>query len=115
GAPPAFLLDSRRQSVPRSLRPGMLDNRWRVFPEDFPAAELLKQRGVPRVLWVGHGKPQDDLARVLRVWQEAGIALAAKDPALAGPPRQLIIPPIPWWRRWWNRLLTRLGLQERPR
>jgi hypothetical protein len=114
-APPAFLLDSRRQSYPQHLRVGMLDNRWKVFPEDFPSAELLRQRGVSRVVWVGHGKPQDDLARVLRLWQEAPIALAAKDPTVAGLPRQLIVPPISWWRRWWNRLRSKLGLRESPR
>jgi hypothetical protein len=114
-APPAFLLDSHRQSLPRPLRPGMLDNRWQVFPEDFPSAQLLGQRGVSRVIWIGHGKPQDDLARVLRVWQEAQVALEAKDLTIAGPPRPLIMPSPPWWQRWWNRLRSWLGLQGRPR
>jgi hypothetical protein len=113
-APPAFLLDSRRQSLPRPLRPGMLDNRWKVFPEDFPSAELLAQRGVSRVVWIGYGKPQDDLAHVLRVWQDAQIALGAKDPAVAGPPRKLIVPPIPRWRRWWNLLRSHFGFQRSP-
>ena len=93
----------------------MLDNRWQVFPEDFPSAQLLEQHGVSRVIWVGHGKPQEDLARVLRVWQEAQIALEAKDLAIAGPPHPLIVPPTPRWRRWWNRLRSHLGLQGRPR
>ncbi len=114
-APPAFLLDSRRQSLPQPLRPGMLDNRWQVFPEDFPSAPLLAERGVSRVIWVGHGKPRDDLARVLRAWQEARIALEAKDLAVAGPPRRLIVPPIPWLRRLWNHLRSLFGLQGRPR
>lgn len=114
-APPAFLLDSRRQSLPRPLRPGMLDNRWQVFPEDFPSAQLLEQRGVSRAIWVGHGKPQNDLARVLRAWQEARVALEVKDPATAGPPRQLTVPPIPWWRRWWDPLRSLLGLRGNPR
>ena len=114
-APPAFLLDSRRQSLPRPLRPGMLDNRWQVFPEDFPSAQLLEQRGVSRVIWIGYGKPQEDLARVLRVWQEAQIALEAKDLTIAGAPHPLIVPPTPWWRRWWNRLRSQFGLQGRPR
>jgi hypothetical protein len=114
-APPAFLLDSRRQSLPRPLRPGMLDNRWRVFAEDFPSAQLLAQRGVSRVIWIGYDKPQEDLAGVLRVWQEARIALEAKDLAIAGPPHRLIMPPTPWWRRWWDRLRSQLGLQGRPR
>jgi hypothetical protein len=114
-APPAFLLDSRRRSVPRPLRGGMLDNRWQVFPEDFPAAQLLKQRGVSRVIRIGYGKPAEDLARVLRVWQEAQIALEAKDLAIAGPPQPLILPPTPWWRRLWNRLRSRLGLGSQRR
>ena len=114
-APPTFLLDSRRQSLPQPLRPGMLDNRWQVFPEDFPSAQLLEQRGVSRVIWIGYGKPQEDLARVLRVWQEAQIALEAKNLAIAGPPHPLIVPPTPWWRRWWNRLRSQLGLPGRPR
>jgi hypothetical protein len=114
-APPAFLLDSRRQSLPRPLRAGMLDNRWRVFPEDFPSAQLLEQRGVSRVIWIGYGMPEDDLARVLRVWQVARIALEAKDLAIAGAPRPLILPPTPWWRRFWNHLQSLLGLQRGPR
>jgi hypothetical protein len=114
-APPAFLLDSRRQSLPRPLRPGMLDNRWQVFPEDFPAAPMLAQHGVSRVIWIGYGKPLEDLARVLRVWQEAQIALEAKDPARPGLPHRLTVPPTTWWSLWWNRLRSRLGIQSRPR
>jgi hypothetical protein len=93
----------------------MLDNRWQVTPEDLPSAQLLEQRGVSRVIWVGNGKPQADLARVLRGWQEARIALEAKDLATAGPAHPLTVPPTPWWRRWWNRLRLRLGLQGGPR
>jgi hypothetical protein len=114
-APPAFLLDSRRQSLPQPLRPGMLDNRWQVFPEDFPSAQVLEQRRVSRVIWIGYGKPQEDLVRVLRIWQAAQITLEAKDPAIAGLPHPLIVPPTPWLRRWWNRLRSQLGLQGRPR
>jgi hypothetical protein len=113
-APPALLLDSRRQTLPRPLRPGMLDNRWQVFPEDFPSAQVLHQRRVSRVIWIGYSKPQDDLARVLRVWQEAQIKLESKDLAIAGPPHRLIVPLTPWWRRWWNRLRSWFGLQGRP-
>jgi hypothetical protein len=115
-APPAFLLDSGRQSSPRQLRPGMLDNRWQVLPDDLPSAQLLRQRGVSRALWIGDGgKPQADMAQVLRVWQEAHIALETKDLADSGPPHRLIVPPIPSWRRWWHRLLSRLGLRRSPR
>lgn len=114
-APPAFLLDSRRRSLPGPPRPGMLDNRWQVFPEDLPSAHLLQQRGVSRVIWIGSGKPQDDFACILRAWLEAQITLEAKDPAVAGPPHRLVVPPLPWWQRWWNHLRSRLGLQVSPR
>jgi hypothetical protein len=116
-APPAFLLDSRRCSLPRLLRPGMLDNRWRVFPEDVPSEQLLQQRGVSRVVLVQRGRhePQEDLARVLRKWQEAPLTLETKDLAEPGPPRRLIVPPIAWYRRWWDGLLSLCGLQRSPR
>jgi hypothetical protein len=102
--PPAFLLDSRRQSLPTPLRPGMLDNRWQVFPEDLPSAHSLRERGITRVIWVGYGRPEYDLARVLRVWQEAQVTLQAKNLAIAGPPQPLAVPRTPWWRRLLNHL-----------
>jgi hypothetical protein len=114
-APPAFLLDSRRQSLTRPLRTGMLDNRWQVYPEDFPSAQLLAERGVSRVIWVGHDKVKYDLARVLRAWQQAQITLEAKDLAVTGPPCRLIVPPIPWWQRLWDHLRSKFGLKGRPR
>jgi hypothetical protein len=117
GAPPAFLLDSRRRGLPRALRPHMLDNRWKVFPEDLPSEQLLQRRGVRRVMLIQRGRcdPQDDLARVLRYWQEAAITLEAKDVAEPNPPRLLFVPPIAWYRQWWYGLLSLLGLQRSPR
>jgi hypothetical protein len=116
-APPAFLLDSRRGYAERPLRPGVFDNRWKVFPEDFPSEEVLQQRAVRRVLLVQRDRYEtyDDLARVLRYWQEAGIALEAKYLAEPGPPRRLVVPAIPWYRRWWYGLLALLGVQRSPR
>jgi hypothetical protein len=116
-APPAFLLDSRRQSLPLPLQPGMLDNRWKVFPEELPSGQLLHQRGVSRVVLVQRGwhVPQDDLSRVLRYWQEALVVLEAKDVAEAGPPRRFQLPAIRWYVRWWHGLLSLFGLQRSPR
>ncbi len=44
-APPAFLIDSLRMSA-KSVRPGNFDNRWRIFPQDFPASEVLIGKGI---------------------------------------------------------------------
>jgi hypothetical protein len=53
-APPAFLLDSNRMQPGVPPSPGKFDNRWVVFPQDFPSATLLRARGVAEVLLI-HG------------------------------------------------------------
>jgi hypothetical protein len=71
---PAFLLDSRRmQGTPA---PGRYDNRWVTFPQDFPSAGLLRMRGVKRCyLLLDSDRVADDLAHVLKRWQDAGIEM----------------------------------------
>jgi hypothetical protein len=78
-APPAFLLDSRRQPPAMNASPGRFDNRWIVFPQDFPSANFLRSQGITRVLLVqpdAQRPPQEDLAHVLCRWQEAGLQLS---------------------------------------
>lgn len=94
GAPPAFLLDAERgTAAPRT--PGKFDNRWMVFPQDFPSATLLLSQGIRRVVLLQKtsppGQPQPDLAHVLRRWQEAGIELYLQDPGVDEPPRPLTV------------------------
>jgi len=74
-APPVFMLDSRRmKGMPEPKR---FDNRWMVFPQDFPSARFLKSKGIQRACLVQNGNrsPQDDLAHILAAWQEQGIEL----------------------------------------
>ena len=53
--------------------PGTFDNRWVVFPQDFPSAAFLRSRGVAEVLLIQAGaQPQEDLAHVLLRWQQGG-------------------------------------------
>jgi len=75
--PPAFLLDQRRLRGGIKPLPGIYDNRWMVFPQDFPSANFLQLRGITRciVLQDGSSRPQDDLAHVLLRYQEAGIRI----------------------------------------
>lgn len=81
--PPAFLLDSRRLKGERGPAPGMYDNRWLVFPQDFPSAAFLKSRGITQavVIQEGSGQPAEDLAHVLLRWKEGGIALFVQEAA----------------------------------
>ena len=74
-APPAFLLDSRRNEPAAALMPGVYDNRWIVLPQDFPSGALLASRGIrfATVLRRGGVAVRTDLAHVLRRWQDHGI------------------------------------------
>ena len=67
-ARPAFLLDANRKWGGALPAPGRFDNRWVVFPQDFPSANFLLARGIRRVLLFqdgGRAQPQSDLAHVL--------------------------------------------------
>ncbi|MBK8027370.1 MAG: hypothetical protein IPK19_39765 [Chloroflexi bacterium] len=72
-APPAFLLDSNRLSG--SPQPGDFDNRWVVFPQDFPSGALLKARGIRRVTVLRATYLQRDLVWMLTVWKRAGLEI----------------------------------------
>lgn len=79
-APPAFLLDSNRHVGVAS--PSMFDNRWMVFPQDFPSGRALMSAGIERVLVIRReGTPRVDLLSVLRLWKREGLASARFDPA----------------------------------
>jgi hypothetical protein len=136
-APPAFLLDWRRMKPEGPVAPGVFDNRWQVFPQDFPSAGLLRARGFTRAVLVqdserrtrdagtpsqhiveatwpatpGRG-PQQDLAHVLRRWQDAGMAIESKDLAVAGLPVPITVDRPPRYRATWYRVLALLGLRR---
>ena len=49
---------------------------------------------------------------MLRRWQDAGLALEAKDVADAAPPAPIMVDRPAWYRRVWYRTLTALGLRR---
>jgi hypothetical protein len=106
-APPAFLLDANRMQPPVPPSPGKFDNRWVVFPQDFPSATLLKARGVAEVLILhgGGSSVQEDLAHVLLRWQQAGIRVVAAAPTDTAM-RDITVKPPSWFRRAWYRMIT---------
>ena len=74
--PPAFLLDSRRLQGVNKPAPGMYDNRWVVFPQDFPSARFLKSRGITQAIVIQETfLPAEDLVHVLLRWKEGGITV----------------------------------------
>lgn len=78
-APPAFMIDgARTRAKPLS---GQYDNRWIVFPQDFPSARVLRAHGIEQVLLIRYpSRIPTDLRAVLRPWHNAGIQLSSMDP-----------------------------------
>jgi hypothetical protein len=115
-APPAFLLDDRRMGAGLPAPAGSFDNRWKTFPQDLPSAGFLLARGLRRAVLVQRHdrEPQEDLVHVLRRWQDAGIAIDAKDVADKQPPGPLEVPRPKWYRLAWERVLMALGLRLGP-
>lgn len=109
-APPAFLLDSRRFARGKKASPGEFDNRWMVFPQDFPSGKLLLSRGLRRAVVVREERLADDLAHVLRRWQDDGVRIEEKVAAEPGGPRPIEVPRPSRYRSLWYRALAILGL-----
>lgn len=105
-APPAFLLDANRMQPGLPPSAGKFDNRWVVFPQDFPSATFLRSHGVAEVLLIhAGGKVQEDLAHVLLRWQQAGLRISAALPADSAP-RDITVSRPSWFRRAWYRAIT---------
>jgi hypothetical protein len=114
GGPPAFLIDSNRNRQCR-LEPGTYDNRWVVFPQDFPSANFLRARGIRRVI-VLHGvetpQPQEDLVHVLLRWQEEGLAILLHKSGDSFSPKEIRIAPPSRFRALRYRVLVMMGLRR---
>ena len=111
-APPAFLIDSNRMRPAAPPSPGKFDNRWVVFPQDFPSGTWLRARAVAEVLLIHPGgRVQEDLAHVLRRWQDAGLRITAAAPSDSAP-RAIEVAPPSWFRRAWYRMITIAALRR---
>ncbi len=113
-APPAFLLDSGRLPHRMAVSPGNYDNRWVVLPQDFPSGGRLRKQGIDTVLlWQMSGtQPLDDLAHVLRRWQEAGLRVFVKCGALAQAPELITVKRPSRFRSVFHRFFVLMGLRR---
>ncbi|MFA6961560.1 MAG: hypothetical protein WC205_12465 [Opitutaceae bacterium] len=113
-APPAFLLDSGRLPHRIPVAPGKYDNRWVVLPQDFPSGNRLRELGIDTVvLWQTEGgQPRDDLAHVLRRWQEAGIPIYLKYGMAEQPPASVTINRPSRFMSIFHRLFVLAGLRR---
>lgn len=113
-APPAFILDSWRSKGTHPLREDMFDNRWMVFPQDFPSARFLGERKIKRVILVQTEEtpPLDDLSHVLLRWQEAGIEILATSTREPGTPLAITVARPSRFKAIWYRALAMLGFRR---
>ncbi len=111
-APPAFVLDSER--LKGKPEPKRFDNRWIVFPQDFPSAALLLSLGIARAVLVQSGsrEPRQDLAHVLLRWQQSGVEILAVDLAGEAAPARLVVSRPSRFRWFGYRVLAALGLRR---
>jgi hypothetical protein len=111
-AAPVFVLDSRRTDGVAAS--GRFDNRWVVFPQDFPSAARLLAAGLRRVLLVQEGRrePRADLAHVLLRWQEARLEILALDLAAETVPSAIVVPKPSRFRGLGYRALVAIGLRK---
>jgi hypothetical protein len=118
-APPAFLLDSKRMEPDRSLTPGNFDNRYVILPQDFPSAGYLRAHGISRMIWIpqpagpmiGARSPRDDLAHVLRRWQEGGVEIFGTS-LETGRTERLEVKKPAWFRSLFYRGMVLAGLRR---
>jgi len=112
-APPAFLIDANRMQDILKPSPGDFDNRWLVFPQDFPSAKFLLSQGFNKVLLLQiNSVPDPDLAHVLLVWQQQGIKLLTQNPLVLSQPIPLKVSRPPLFRYFWYRALVMLSLKR---
>lgn len=113
-APPAFLIDAGRNPRGARPRPRDYDNRWVVFPQDFPSANFLRAAGIEEVVLVSLATaPAEDLAHVLLRWQMAGLRIALLNPDTAhaqAEPIEVRRPSL--FRQIWARALVMAGLRR---
>lgn len=114
GAPPVFILDSLRLRGTNPVRDDMFDNRWMVFPQDFPSARFLVDHKITRVMLVQTEKaqPQEDLCHALLRWQEAGIEILLKAVGDTGAPSKVKVSRPSRFKASWYRALATMGLRR---
>jgi len=94
--------------------PGQFDNRWMVFPQDFPSASLLLAHGIRRVVVVEPAgrAPAEDLVHVLLRYQQAGIEVLIESLDAPGHPRPAKLARPSWFRAMFYRALVVLRLRR---
>lgn len=107
-APPAFLIDSKRNHTSIPPEPGDFDNRWMVFPYDFPSATFLAAQGIKTVILL-YDTQAEDLSHVLKRWHDAGLTVVTQRWTTPGPLQPYHAFRPPYFRQLWYAFLITLA------
>ncbi len=109
-AAPVFVLDAHRLAfADQQIDPERYDNRYALVEPDFPSAQLLKEQGIRRVIYLVADRStrtteEDDLNPVLLAWQAAGLELSflAVSDLCELPEQVAVVEPgtMPYWDQW---------------
>jgi hypothetical protein len=78
-AAPVFVLDGNRMVGTSRFNPQHFDNRWIVYPQDFPSGAKLREHGIARIAVVQQTEViADDLNDVLFEWQNEGLEIVTQ-------------------------------------
>jgi len=113
-APPAFLLDADRMAAGRKMLGDEFDNRSVCFTTDFPSANFLASRGIRRAVLVQKrdDDPQEDLAHVLRRWEDGGIVIERISLDCAAGPRSFKVTRPRWYTAMFQRVIVAFTLHR---
>ncbi len=112
-APPVFVLDTQREGHGYTRRPRTYDNRWMVFPQDFPSGNYMVARGIKRLLLLTRdANIRRDLMHVLRRWQDAGVKIYRELPGDGLLPVEVNVPKPSQFKLGWYRFLVAMGLRK---
>jgi len=109
---PAFILDSKRLKGDKDVSKEIYDNRWMVYPEDFPSAAFMIERGIKQVILVQEDRwpPQSDLANVLVKWRRSSIDVLLKISTAPDAPHRITVSAPNRVSELIDRLLISLGV-----
>jgi hypothetical protein len=114
-APPAFLIDSQRLTGGQLPEPGMFDNRWKLYVQDFPSGEILLRNEVKRIAVIQEdlGEYAEDLRAILLTWQSEGVEIWEGLPAYSSTLRRTEIRPLSVIQKMWFRVRTSLMRRQK--
>jgi len=112
---PVFILDSKRLTGDREISKEIYDNRWMVFPEDFPSARFMLENAIKQVILVQEDRrpPQSDLASVLIKWQRSGIDVLLKVTTATDAPYKITVSSANRLSEFIDHLLIFLGVSRK--